>query len=357
MSKKKSNQQSNLRIDPSYFQLIFNYIQDGIIIMDQRRKIVLMNPSAERLTGWQVGGIVPYCSFCETRNLQEGEEQCYLLSKREVPYFLSAMPTYEGKYIDMEMSTAVIFENKETEEQEILLVLKDYAIKKKEEEARLSKVVIQRTLEAQENEHKRIAQELHDGIGQSLYSVSVGLQAIRSQLQYNVQLKEYMDEMVNELDKLIQNVNLYSKQMRPLSLDQFGLIPTVNHLIQTLNKQHEQVQIHLLIDPQMQIVKLSPTQEINIYRVIQEALHNALKYSKSSQINIKLLVDRGFPDYLHVSIIDNGQGFDIEKGKSGLGLRHMMERVDQMEGVLTIESEDGKGTKILAKIPLKEGEL
>nr|WP_239551574.1 PAS domain S-box protein [Paenibacillus elgii] len=167
-----------------YLKQIYTHLQDGIIVMDQERRILMMNPSAERITGWSEGGHVPYCSYCQTRALEPGEERCYLLAKREVPYFLSSMPTYEGGLVEMEMSTAVIYENAAQKRQEVLLVLKDLTAKRKEEEARLSKMVLQKTLEAQENERKRLAQELHDGVGQSLYSVSVGLQAIRSRTKH-----------------------------------------------------------------------------------------------------------------------------------------------------------------------------
>lgn len=185
--------------ESGYLRQIFDHLQDGIIMMDQERTILVINPSAEKMTGWKLGDKVPYCSYCQTRKLEAGEERCYLLAKREIPYFLSSMPTYEGRFVDMEMSTAVISEN--GDQMEVLLVLKDLTMKKKEEEAKISKLVLQKTLEAQENEHKRLAQELHDGVGQSLYSVSVGIQAIQSRMEQEETFKDYMQDIIDELEK------------------------------------------------------------------------------------------------------------------------------------------------------------
>lgn len=336
-------------MESGYLKQIFDHLQDGIILMDQERKIIVMNPSAERMTGWRLGEKVPYCSYCQTRKLEAGEERCYLLAKREVPYFLSSMPTYEGRFVDMEMSTAVIYENSEQTTQEVLLVLKDLTVKKKEEEARISKLVLQKTLEAQENEHKRLAQELHDGVGQSLYSVSVGIQAIQSRIQQEKKFKDYMQEIVDELEKAIQDVKLYSLQLRPHSLDQLGLIPTVKHLVSSLNKTHRDVSITFTYSNLSD--RLEPIKEINMYRVIQEALHNALKYSKATLIEVILYREE---DKLTLLIQDNGIGFVREQVQVGLGLKHMEERVAQMGGSLQIHSVPKEGTSI--KVKVRNGE-
>ncbi|MCC8436382.1 PAS domain-containing sensor histidine kinase [Brevibacillus sp. M2.1A] len=328
-------------MDNGYLKQIFDHLQDGIILMDQERKIMVMNPSAEKMTGWKRGEKVPFCSYCQNRELEPGEERCYLLAKREVPYFLSAMPTYEGRYVDMEMSTAVIYENGEQNMQDVLLVLKDMTVKKKEEEVRISKQVLQKTLEAQENEHKRLARELHDGVGQSLYSVSVGIQAIQARLNEKGQFRDFMQEIVNELEKAIQDVKLYSLQLRPHSLDQLGLIPTVRHLVSSLNKAHQDVSITFSYSNVRD--HFQPNLEINLYRVIQESLHNALKYAKATLIEVILYKE---DDLLTLLIQDNGIGFVRDQVQVGLGLKHMEERVDQMEGTLQIQSVLHEGTSI-----------
>ncbi len=332
-----------------YLKQVFDHLQDGIIIFDKERTILAINPSAEKLTGWQLGGNVPYCSFCQTREVLPGEERCYLVAKREVPYFLSSMPTYEGVYIDLEMSTAVMYENAEQQHQEVLLVLKDFTSKKKEEEARISKLVLQKTLEAQENEHKRLAQELHDSVGQSLYSISVGLQAIQAQIDRDERFKGYMREIVQELEKVVNDVKLYSLQLRPHSLDQLGLAATISNLVNNLNKTHDKMAIRFTQN--LDTLRLKPMVEINIYRVTQEALHNALKYSKAEKIEVFLGWEAG---QLKLRVSDCGSGFSREEVQEGLGLMHMEERVHQMNGELIIRTNPGKGTEITVILPKQE---
>ncbi len=102
------------------------------------------------------------------REKKQGEPTCYLIANNEVPSFLSEMPTYHGKKIDVEMSTAAIYADENTGEKEYLLVLRDQETFKKAQEAAINKKMIRALIEAQESEHKRLAQELHDGVGQSI---------------------------------------------------------------------------------------------------------------------------------------------------------------------------------------------
>src|SRR5690625_2301203 len=153
-----------------YLLQIFNALQDGIIVMDENRKILSMNEAAHDLTGWNIADYVPYCSYCQKYRVDTSEDKCYLIAQEEVPYFLSEMPTYKGKIIDVEMSTALIYEGSQTRKKEYLLVLRNQQLRQREEEVKLSKKMIQMLIEARESEHKRLAQELHDGVGQALFS-------------------------------------------------------------------------------------------------------------------------------------------------------------------------------------------
>src|SRR5690554_5932868 len=92
-----------------YLRQIYESIQDGILVMDENRVILRMNPAAKRLTGWKIGEKVPFCTYCQSRKVKENEERCYLIASQTVPYFLSKMPSYHGKKIDVEMSTALIY--------------------------------------------------------------------------------------------------------------------------------------------------------------------------------------------------------------------------------------------------------
>lgn len=340
---------NSFSLNQQYLCQIFESIQDGIIIMSQNRKILLMNPSARSLTGWFLNDYVPYCTFCQKRNLATEEHQCYLIAREEVPYFLSEMPTYHGKNINVEMSTALIYEDENSGKKEYLLVLRDQSMKQKEEEVRLSKMIIHKLIEAQESEHKRLAQELHDGVGQSLYTISVALEAIESFVQ-NPKLQNYIDEVRKELASVMSDVKDYSYHLRPQSLDQLGLLAAIQGLILKIEKNNPSITTSFSSNIDY---RLPATVEINLYRVVQEAIHNITKYAMAKTISIELT------DYQHkieMIIKDNGIGFDIEvASKSGLGLKHMEERINQLGGSCSIHSRCGEGTMIKASIP--KGEL
>ncbi|CAM3739956.1 PAS domain-containing sensor histidine kinase [Mesobacillus zeae] len=336
-------------LDTKYLQQIFKYIQDGIIIMNTDREILKVNPSAERLTGWVKGDRVPFCSFCRQRNLRTDKQACYLLENDEIPYFNSKMPTYKGKNIDVEMSTALIYPETSNNQKEYLLVLRDKTIQKKEEEARLSKLIIRQLIEAKESEHKRLAQELHDGVGQSLFTISVALQAIESYIKDDGVLDSYIEEVRKELEKVMDDVKSYSYYLRPQSLDQLGLVATINSLVSSLEKNNPKISIQFETNME---VRCDPHVEINLYRVIQEALHNVLKYAQASKVTILLTESE---DQLSLRIADNGVGFNKANLKNeGLGLKHMAERIDQIGGKFFIDSKPNQGTKIRITIPKRK---
>jgi two-component system, NarL family, sensor histidine kinase NreB len=336
-------------LNQQYLRQIFENIQDGIIIMNHDRKIRLMNPSARNLTGWLPNDYVPYCTFCQQRKLETGENQCYLIAREELPYFLSEMPTYHGKKIKVEMSTALIYDDGESGGKEYLLVLRDQSMKRKEEEARLSKMIIHKLIEAKESEHKRLAQELHDGVGQSLYTISVALEAIETFVQ-NSKLQNYIDDVRQELTQVMSDVKDYSYELRPKSLDSLGLVAAIGDLISKIERNNSTVKVSFSSNFDY---RLPPIVEINLYRVAQEAVHNIIKYAMASCISIELTE---YHHKIEMIIRDDGVGFIIESVvKTGLGLKHMDERMSQLGGNCSILSQPGKGTVINASVP--KGEL
>lgn len=329
-----------------YFQKVYEHIQDGIVVMRESREIIMLNPAAKRLTGWKVGDYVPYCSFCTTRNRRVETPSCYLMANEDVPSILSQMSTNRKKTLDVEMSVSVINRNVETGENEYLLILRDCETMLKAQEAALNKKMIQALIDAKESEHKRLAQELHDGVGQSLYSVSVALEAIEAYMQDNEKLSSYVKEVRNELRKVIEDVYTYSYNLRPQSLDQLGLKAALENLIDNMKKMTP----HLIFELTTQgLDRCDPAIEINLYRIAQEALHNVVKYAQASYVKISI---RKNNTHIHMKIEDDGIGFDRKSIQNkGLGLKHIEERVDLLSGTCAIRSEMNKGTVVEVTIP------
>lgn len=331
-----------------YTDQLFDHLQDGIIVMDANRQIKKINKSAEKLMGWHVGDVVPYCSYCEKRALVPQEERCYLIANQgKVPYFESKMPRIGEYLINVEMSNALIYEADDDTDKHYLLVMRDLTAKNQQEAARLSKKMLQHLTEAKEAEHKRLSQELHDGVGQSLYSVAIAMDNL-SLIIEDEQIATYIKEVRAEVGKAMEDVKFYSQSLRPKSLDQLGLIPTVETLIESLRQKRNDLQITLDSNCHK---RLSPVAEINLYRVVQEALHNIMKYAQATEVQIIFEKNRFG---LQLTIIDNGIGFNVEEKKEGLGLLHMGERVSQLKGKTVIQSIIGEGTKITAYIPKNE---
>lgn len=332
-------------LEDKYLRHIFDNIQDGIIIMDETRKIMSLNPAAYELTGWNRHDYVPYCSYCEVRSFKQGENRCYLIAHDEVPYFLSEMPSYHGKNLNVEMSTALIFQDENTNKKEYLLVLRDRSLNTTDEQVKLSKQMIQMLIEAKESEHQRLAQELHDGVGQSLYSIAVALQAVESFVDDDT-LINYISDVRKELNIVMNDVKAYSYELRPQTLDQLGLVATIRDMMTRLEGNYNDIKFEFVTNVE---VMLSNTIKINLYRVIQEAVLNSLKYAEAYKIYVELM---DLDDRLQLKITDDGQGFNVKTQQhTGLGLKHMKERIYQVGGMITIDSIKGRGTIISASIP------
>lgn len=339
----------NQNLDQLFFQKLFHHIQDGIIVMDSLRTIVKANHKAKKLLGWEIGDHVPYCAYCQNREIEPGKERCYLIeNKGKVPYFSSEIQALGNYMLDVEMSTVLIYHEKDTGEKYYLLVLRDQTLKKKEAEAQMSKKMIKMFIEGKESEHKRLSQELHDGVGQSLYSITIAMDNIIQKIEDDT-LHDYIDEVRQELGKVISDVKHYSYTLSPRSLDQLGLIPTLESFLRDIQEKLPQTSFHLSYN---YTERLHAMVEINLYRITQEAVHNIMKYAQAKNVYIRL--QKNTNNTLNLSIKDDGLGFDMNKEKNGLGLLHMKERISLINGTIDILSEIGQGTEITATVPLEE---
>jgi PAS domain S-box-containing protein len=200
-------------------------------------------------------------------------------------------------------------------------------------------------IEAQEKERRRIARELHDDICQRLGLLSLELdQANRNSNGAHKNL----EEIRNHCAEIANDVQAMSRHLHSSKLDYLGLVPAIKALCEEISKKHEvRVEFTARDVPQ----HLSRDISLALFRVTQEALHNAVKYSGASRFTVEVI---GFPGEVQLEIRDWGIGFDVEEAKRnrGLGLVSMQERVNLVGGRFSIESRPGEGTTILAIAPL-----
>lgn len=212
-----------------------------------------------------------------------------------------------------------------------------------------------RIIEAQEEERKRVSREIHDGPAQMLANVMM-----RSELIERIFRDQGAEDGFQEIKNLRQNVRnaLYEVRriiydLRPMALDDLGLIPTLRKYLYTTEEYNGKVKIHFQCIGETEDQRLAPQFEVALFRLAQEAVSNALKHSEFEEITVKVEITK---DFVILMIKDNGKGFDLkeakEKKNKSFGLLGMKERVDLLEGTMTIDSKIGLGTFIMIKVPL-----
>ncbi|WP_241077818.1 type IV pili methyl-accepting chemotaxis transducer N-terminal domain-containing protein [Flavimarina sp. Hel_I_48] len=215
------------------------------------------------------------------------------------------------------------------------------------------KTISRQLIENQEQEQKRIAQDLHDGIGQMLTGLKYNLESIDlSDLEKTEKKLENLKMLSLEIIKGIRTATF---NLTPPELTDHGLVPALAKLAKELsNLTGNAIQLENKTDFNKRLDLLI---EINAYRITQEAINNAIKYAASDYILVRIAHS---PNLLSISINDNGKGFETEetkkerRGDGGMGMTFMRERTNYINGRLFVNSELEKGTRITLNIPIDQ---
>lgn len=210
-------------------------------------------------------------------------------------------------------------------------------------------------VQAQEEERKRIALELHDGPLQSLVNLHYRLETVEHLLQLKQpRAHEELEQLKLALDCCITDIKSLLLNMRPPMLDDLGIVPALRRLVCDFRRDSK---VKAKINVKGTTRRLSAPAEIALYRIIEEALANVKKHARASAVELTL--EYGLR-VLVVRLTDNGIGFDSQEVLSlaatqrNLGLLGMRERVDLLSGSIAINSQRGKGTEIIVSVPLEE---
>ena len=210
-----------------------------------------------------------------------------------------------------------------------------------------------RILYAQEEERKRISRELHDEITQTLVGISVHLENLVREVTANPQtLKKKISRTQRLVEKSVNIVHRFARELRPTSLDDLGLIPAVHAFMKEFSKR---TGIRVDFTTFAAVEKLDNTRRTMLYRVIQSALTNVARHAQASRVKVSL---RKCSKAVHLEIADNGKSFAVErvlhaKRNKRLGLLGMRERIEIFDGDLSVESTPGEGTTVRARIPFE----
>lgn len=208
-----------------------------------------------------------------------------------------------------------------------------------------------RLLKAQEEERKRIAMELHDGIGQSLSAIKYTVENALRKMggERPAQVIESLEPVIPTVQGAVEEIRRISRNLRPPILDDLGILATISWFCREFEKIYPGIRIEKQIEIPENFVPDSL--KIVIYRVLQEALNNIAKHSEANLVGLSL---KGADNRIELTIVDNGAGFDVEyelpseKSERGLGLASMKERAHLSGGFLSIESKRGAGTTVCA---------
>lgn len=215
-----------------------------------------------------------------------------------------------------------------------------------------------KVIKAQEEERHRVAREIHDGPAQLMANVVLKAEICEKLIDIDIlKTKEELNNLKKIVRDSLQDVRRIIYDLRPMSLDDLGLVPTVQRYV---NSFSESTNINTVVDVHGDLEELKPIINLTAFRVIQEALNNIKKHAKANNVKIKLESNQ---DKINISIIDDGVGFNANNLNkdtniySGFGLHSMKERLELINGSIKIESEIGKGTKIFVEIPkdIEEG--
>jgi PAS domain S-box-containing protein len=343
---------------------VFMDAADPIIIENLSGLIIDMNREAEREYGWKrheligksILNLIPAARYqwaeqlrqrCrrgeEVRNWEDMRQD---RSGRTFSVLVTAFPLLDesGKIVS------------------VATIVKDITKRKQmEKKLKISRQYLQnlsrKSIEALENDRRTTAKELHDGIGVSLAFIKFRLESIVDDVVKDPEkAAASLDETITYLQAAIKDIKQISAGLRPIMLDDLGLLSTI-----TWYTRHFVKQFDVQLTPQIEVQEdeIPEILKIVIFRVLQEALHNAVKHGRATAISVGL---NGDADRIALEVADNGCGFYVQEilrrqdPLSGYGLASMQQHAEIVGGSLTIDSLTGKGTRIRMTLPFSASE-
>lgn len=202
-------------------------------------------------------------------------------------------------------------------------------------------------IQGQEQERKRIAEDLHDSIG--------GLLATLRMYSDLLQEKEITTELKDLTSKISELSELAAEETRRISHDlgsgilmHFGLATSLQQLCEVIQKSHH-LEIQTTLDIQNEP---DSTLSVNMYRIVQELFTNTLKHAHATKVRLEITEIEN--EYLTIIFEDNGSGFDVDSWSDGMGIQNIKTRAERFQGTVTIDSNVERGTTVIIEIPFQK---
>ncbi|MCP2043784.1 sensor histidine kinase [Pontibacter sp. HSC-36F09] len=212
--------------------------------------------------------------------------------------------------------------------------------------------MLEAALDAQEEERRRVARDLHDEVGGMLALIRLNIGQVERKCAENEAAAETAQRSKELLDEAIHSVRRISHDLLPVVLDKMGLVQAINSLVHSVPPDSG---LEVKFTHNLEKFRLEARQELLLFRILQELVNNTLKYAEASLITINLHHE---DDKLTLRYTDNGKGFNYDAtldaggGSSGLGLKNMQSRVDLLNGAINFFSKLGAGIKAEIVVPV-----
>lgn len=204
---------------------------------------------------------------------------------------------------------------------------------------------LQAIIKTQEDERSRFAKDLHDGAGQFLSFLKFNLNNILNKISdENIEIRNNLSEQIKLTDNIVAELRRFAYSLMPPVLERIGLNAALEELID-IYKSTTKIKFEYYFQENKKLPKYS---KIQLYRIIQEVMNNAIKHSQCSRISLQVLA---YPNNLLIIIEDNGKGFNPETIKPGMGLKNIQSRILLINGKIDIDSQVNHGTTITLEVP------
>lgn len=333
--------------------LIAIQAENEIVYINQAGAGMLGGQSPEDIIGKSLMDFVPD----KQKKYISARIRDVIKDKKQFSYVEDRARRLDGKMIDIEVASLPLqFLGRPA----IQIVARDISDKKRAERALrnqrdMLKAVTSEVIRVQEDERRRISMELHDSIGQALSLSKLQIQNIlKKSREENGSFGRELNGVIRHISDTISDLRKISANLRPVILDNLGLIPSIEWYLKDFGHK---VELEIDVDIKTDYLNLDPRHEAHVFRVIQEIMINIHKHAEANRIRFTCFVENGCAFF---QISENGRGFDpanifeVETRKQGMGLINIMERVELVRGKIEVDSRPGHGATYTVRIPLKK---
>ncbi|HSI53952.1 MAG: PAS domain-containing sensor histidine kinase [Ramlibacter sp.] len=326
---------------------------DAIITTDEQQRIVLYNRAAERIFGWPARDVIGASLTMLMPERFRGRHEAHVrrfgatgqTSRRmggtAVLYALRA----NGEEFPMDASISHL----DTSDGKLFTVILRDVTERERAQEELAAFAAEAS-HIREQEKTRVARELHDELAQSLTALKMDAMWLRDNLSVDAkELGAKIDGMLAMLDDSVAATRRIAADLRPLMLDDLGLVPAIEWLVQNFI-QRTGVPCALEVAEDLELPEPYAT---GVFRIVQESLVNVAKHAQARKVVVRIAAT---PAEVALAVVDDGVGFrtDAPRKQNSLGLAGLRERAGLLKGGVQITSEPGRGTRVEARIPLRD---